>query len=242
MKKLAEKVALVALVCITFVFVLLAILYATNVIPQKEIADNAVAIVVLSVLSAMYVGLSVYLLIVAFSEALNVKRILLFYDAESTTRASHKVVANIVKGCTKEFPQLKVKKAVFRVDDKMGLIANIDVESLVAEDIAIYIPKLRSLISQSFQDALGLRFNAINFDVVKLTKKFTPTDTEVETANQAPAQEVAELPAETVPVQEDELEEVAAAEVQPSEVPQDDEPEHKQDDIADGERADAPVD
>ena len=61
MKKLAEKVAIVALICISFVFVLLAVLYATNVIPQIEVENNSVAIVVLSVLSVLFVGLSVYL-------------------------------------------------------------------------------------------------------------------------------------------------------------------------------------
>ncbi len=240
MKKLAEKVALVALVCITFVFVLLAVLYATNVIPQKEISENSVAIVVLCVLSVLYAGLSAYLLIVNFSEAINVKRILLFYDADTTTRASQKVVNNIVRGCGKEFPQLKIKRTVFRVDDKMGLIANIYLESLVAEDIAIYIPKLKCLLERSFAEAIGLKLNAVNFEVVKLSKKYAPADTLVEQAKQTPGyvsddqQTTDDDTTDPAPTEEP----TAPTEDAPTEEPLEDDGD-KQEDIASGENVDA---
>ena len=227
MKKIAEKVAIVALVCISFVFVLVALLYSTNVIPQKDNSENSVAIVVLSIFSVLFVGLSVYLLVLSFSQAVNVKRILLFYDVESATRASHKVVYSIVKGCAKEFPQLKVKRAIFRLDDKMGLIANISLESMVAEDIANHIPQFKELLSRSFADALGLKFNSINFDVTKLTQKFTPTDTEVAQAKQTPAVSAEELP-------EDPTEEPAPVEEQPAEEVEV-QPDTKQEDIRAGE-------
>lgn len=189
MKKIVERVATVALICITFVFMLLAVLYATNVIPQKEASDNAVAIVVLAVLAAIYVALSIYLLIINFSEGVNVKRILLFHEADSVTRASAKVVNNIIHGCAKEFPQLKIRRTIFRPDDKNGLTATVSLEAKVAEDISAYIPKLKNLLIQSLQDSLGLHLNAINFDVMKLAQKYTPTDTEIAAAEQTPAYE-----------------------------------------------------
>lgn len=205
MKKIAEKIALVALICITFMFVLLAVLYASDVIPQKAAADSGATIVVLSVLAAMYIGLSVYLLLLNFSEVFNVKRILLFYDAEMTTRASHKVVKNIIRGCAKEFPQFKIRRTVFRVDDKMGLVANISLESVVAEDINNYLPQLKNLLVQSFAESLGLKFNAINFDVVKLSKKYTPTDTQLEISKQTAEDEDydGEYNSEQTPIREE---------------------------------------
>ena len=36
MKRIAEKVAIVAQICITLVFVLTTVLYMSNVIPQQE--------------------------------------------------------------------------------------------------------------------------------------------------------------------------------------------------------------
>lgn len=229
MRKVLEKVATVALVCITLVFVLMAVLYATNVIPQKEIADNSVTVVVLSVLGVLYIGLSAYLLIINFSEGINIKRILLFYDTEGATRAGSKVIVNIVRGCVKEFPQLKLKKVALRVDDKLNLIANIKLEATVAEDIGNYVPQLKKLLGQSFLDALGLKFSVINIDVAKLNKKFTPTDTEVEEARQANDQT-------------ENAEEQAAATATPEEqevveqvLPSDTDGDHKQEDIAAGE-------
>ena len=245
MKKIAEKIALVALVCITFVFVLLTVLYATGVIPPSNGADSAVAIVLLSLLAAMYLGVSAYLLVVNFSEIFYVKRILLFYDAEGTTRASHKVVKNIIKGCAKEFPQLKIRRCVFHVDDKMGIVANISLESLVAEDIAVYVPRLKCLIIKSFNEALGLKFNAINFDIIKLIKKYSPADTDVESAMQSAASTTTVEPEPTAddddekndPVYDDIMRDRNYDDYR-SDYTTDYRSDHKQDDIADGEDKD----
>lgn len=197
MKKIAEKVVLIALICITFVFALTTILYVTNVIPQQEVDNNGVAVILLSVLAAIYLGLAAYLVYVNFSEKVNVKRILLFYDAESATRASSKVIDNIVKGCAKQLQNIKVRRLTLRVDEKQGLVATVHVE-VEAEYVTQAIPELRELLIQNFQETLGLKFNAINFEIDKLNKKFVP-DTKndvVEAAETAPT--VEETTADTV--------------------------------------------
>ena len=173
MKKIAEKVVLIALICITFIFALTTLLYVTNVIQPQEVSENSVAVILLSVLAAAYVGLAAYLVYVNFSEKINVKRILLFYDAESATRASSKVVDSIVNGCAKQVNNIKIRKTKIRVDEKLGLIATVHVE-VAAEDVTDAIPQLHSLLVENFQNTLGLKFNAINFEIDKLNKKFIP--------------------------------------------------------------------
>ena len=173
MKRIVEKVVLVALICITFVFALTTILYVTNVIPQAEVQNNSVAVILLSVLAVIYVGLATYLVYVSFSEKINVKRILLFYDAKSATRASSRVVDSIVKGCAKQVDKLKVRKTTLRVDEKQGLIATVHVE-VEAECVTTAIPVLRKLLVRNFDETLGLKFNAINFEIDKLVNKFVP--------------------------------------------------------------------
>ncbi|MCH5152346.1 MAG: hypothetical protein J1F68_00090 [Clostridiales bacterium] len=195
MKKIVEKVVLVALICITFVFALTTILYVTNVIPQDEVSNNSVAVILLSVLAAIYVGLATYLVYVNFSERINVKRILLFYDAESATSASSRVVDNIVKGCSKQVNKVKVRRTALRVDDKQGLVATVHVE-VAAEDVTHAIPELRALLVQNFQDTLGLKFNAINFEIDKLNSKFVP-DTGTDPV-EAPAKAETQAITETV--------------------------------------------
>ena len=201
MKKIAEKVVLIALICITFVFALTTILYVTNVIPQQEISNNSVAVILLSVLAVIYVGLAAYLVYVNFSEKLNVKRILLFYDAESATRASSKVVDNIVKGCSKQVENIKVHKTTLRVDEKQGLIATVYVE-VSPECVTTAIPELRQLLIHNFQETLGLKFNAINFEINKLNHKFVAdTETEAQQTEQ-PEQEVETAEEEAKPQEE----------------------------------------
>lgn len=188
MKRIAEKVVLVAFICITFVFALTTILYAADVIPQVDVSSNGVTIILLAVLGAVYVGLSSYLVYVTFSESINVKRIMLFYDTKSATRANSKVVDNIVKGCAKTVKEIKIRRTVLRVDDKLGLVATIHIE-VDDKDITENIEKLRSLLDTSFQQTLGLQFNAINFEIDKLRKKFVPKTT-------TPTEEIVEASSE----------------------------------------------
>lgn len=113
MRKIAEKVAIVAQICITLIFVLISILYITGVIGIAQ-GNNSVVIVLMCVLAGVYVALSAYILYMNFSERENIKDILLFCDNESATRTNIKVINNIVKGCTKEVEGVVVRKVRVR--------------------------------------------------------------------------------------------------------------------------------
>ena len=195
MKKIAEKVVLIALISIAFIFMLTSVLYVANVIPQQEVSNNSVAVILLAVLAAAYLGLAAFLVYVNFSERLNIKRILLFYDAESATRASSKVVDNIVNGCAKQVSDIKVRKTKIRVDEKLGLIATVHVE-VAAETVNEAVNKLRSLLVESFANTLGLKFNAINFEIDKLKEKFVPDTKPVSHEEEAVEAEAVEVQSE----------------------------------------------
>lgn len=200
MKRIAEKVVLVAHICITFVFALLTVLYVTKLVPLDDVADNNIVLILLLVLAAVYVALSIYLLYVTFSEKVNVKRILLYYDSGSETRAKASVVENIVRGCAKKVKQIKVQKTKIRLDDKQGLIATIYVK-VSADSMKESIERLRVLLVDNFRETLGLTFNSINFEVSKLTKKFVPDAKSKK--QQSPA-------AQPTPVQPEPVEELKA--------------------------------
>ena len=196
MKKIAEKVVLVALICITFIFALTTILYVTNVIPQEEVSNNSVAVILLAVLAVIYIGLAIYMIYVTFSENINVRRILIYYDAKGATRASHRVVDNIVQGCAKQVKNIKVRKTTLRVDEKQGLVATVHVEG-TAESITTAINELRAILMHNFQETLGLTFNGINFEIDKLTGKFIPDMMKPAEASKPAAASVSATPAET---------------------------------------------
>ena len=152
MKKIAEKVALVALVCVTLVFVLTTLLYVTGVIAAE---NSNVVIILMSVLTAVYAGLSAYLLYVNFSERENLKEILLFSDTGSATHTSVKVVKNIVEGCARQVEGIEVRHVRIRADEKGGFVAIVSVKA-TAENVTPAIGKLRELLADSFARTLNL--------------------------------------------------------------------------------------
>ncbi len=172
MRKIAEKVALVAQICVAVVFVIVAMLYALGVVPQIELQNNAVVVVVMIVLAVIFVGTSVYLLYMNFSELQNIKRVLLYADSKCATSASLKVVNKIARSCADKIDGVHIKKTKIRADEKKGYVATFSVQ-VSAESVTPVLEQLRCLIEDSFKDTLGLVFNTIAFEVVKLTSKPT---------------------------------------------------------------------
>lgn len=69
MRKLAEKVAIIAQICITMVFAITTLLDLTMELPDGDsVYNNGVLKTLIFVLFIVYIGLSVYILYVNFSE------------------------------------------------------------------------------------------------------------------------------------------------------------------------------
>ncbi len=176
MKKIAEKVVLVAQICITLVFVLTTILYMTGVLAFTNAngqATNSVTLILMIVLAVVYVALSAYMLYVNFAERESLKRILLFADCDSSTRTNIKVLKNVVKGCENKVDGINVRKMRVRTDEKGGLVAIFNVK-VSADNVAQSINDLRLLLVDSFHETFGLTFNTINFEIDKLNGKYQP--------------------------------------------------------------------
>lgn len=182
MKRIAEKVVLVAQICITLVFVLTTVLYMTGTIspyentpdnPLYKTEDGSIMMILMSVLALVYIALSAYMLYMHFSERENLKKILLFCDSDSATRTNIKVINNIVKGCSAHVDGISVTKVRVRTDEKGGLIAIFNVK-VSSENMAQSVNELRCLLADSFKNTLGLTFNTINFEIDKLNGRYTP--------------------------------------------------------------------
>lgn len=168
MRKIGEKVALVAQICVAIVFVIVAMLYVAEIIPQNVLQDNTILFVMMAVLSVVFVGTSVYLVYVNFSEAQNLRRILLHADCKSATTTTITVANKIAHNCAYRIDGVKIKKTKIRADDKKGYVATFVVE-VSALSVTPALEELRCLIEDSFKDTLGLTFNTITFEVAKLT-------------------------------------------------------------------------
>lgn len=179
MRKLSEKVVIVAQICITLVFAITALLNATNGFYDGAygdragtvIMDNGVLTSLIWVLFITYLGLSAYMLYVNFSERENLKRVLLFCDSESATHTTTKVIHRIIASCAKQTEGISVKKTRIRPDEKQGFGIHLKVK-VDADNVSQVIDTFRCMLADSFKNTLGLTFNSINFEVIKLNTRY----------------------------------------------------------------------
>lgn len=174
MRRLAEKVALVAQICITLVFVVTTLLYMSNVIPENTaLANNGVLATLIIILSIIYGLLSIYLVYMNFSERENLRQILLYSDSESATHANVKVIRNIVRSCARKVKGIRIRKAKMRLDEKQGFVVTLKIDAN-AHYVSHSIDKLRCLIADSLKNTLGINCNSINFEIRKLKSRYKP--------------------------------------------------------------------
>ncbi len=234
MRKIAEKVALIAQICIAVIFVITALLYVLGVIPQGSLQDNAVVLIVMIVLAVLFLGTSAYLVYMNFSELQNLKRILLYADSKCATTTNVKVVNKIARSCADKIEGVHVKKTKIRADEKKGYVATFVVE-VSAPSVTPALEQLRCLIEDSFKETLGLTFNTITFEVAKL--KSQPV-TDVEKAKQK-AQAITQNADEVQDIYENPTGEQPTDTVAPIEDPTDEPVETPDGDVAEGDNQDA---
>ena len=167
MRKIGEKVALIAQICVAVIFVIIALLYALSIVPQATLENDTVVLVVMLVLAVAFVGTSSYLVYMSFSELQNLKRILLYADSKSATTTNIKVVNKIARSCADKIEGVHVKKTKIRADEKKGYVATFVVE-VSAPSATPALEQLRCLVEDSFKETLGLVFNTITFEIAKL--------------------------------------------------------------------------
>lgn len=185
MRKLAEKVALIAQICITLVFAITTLINLTTIInpdggyengnaaAPTVWQENSVLTSLMLVLFIAYLGLSAYMIYANFAERENLKRVLLFCDSESATRTNVKVVNKIINGCAKQAEGITVKKIRVREGTNKGFNLNLKVH-VNADNVSQTIDTFRCLLTDCFDSILGLKFTEINFEVAKLNTRYAP--------------------------------------------------------------------
>ena len=174
MRKITEKIAIVAQICITLIFVVSTLLYVLGVIPYNDgVLNNGVFVTLLVILAVTYGLLSAYIIYLNFSEYATLRQVLLFCDSESSTRASVGVVRRIVRGCDKKVAGIRVRRVKMRMDEKQGFVITLKVD-IFGDQLSVSIDKLRCLIADSFKNTLNMTFNSINFEIRRMKSRYTP--------------------------------------------------------------------
>ncbi len=181
MRKIAEKIAVVAQTCIALVFV------ATTLLQNLDVQQIAITSVAIWVLALVWVACSLYVVFCNFSEQQKLKKLLVKTSCNSATITNHRVVGKTIAKCTRLVQGVKLKKYKLRTDEKHGFVLHLAI-NYHGKDVAVATEKLRCLLVDTFANTLGVTFNTINFEICKFSTTYTPN---VEQAQQQ-AQLVAE--------------------------------------------------
>ncbi len=203
MKKIADKVVLLAHMAISAIFVLVTILMFVNVIPLNFdngllIIDGFVLAMVL-ILAGIYVALTVYLLYSIFAQRNVIKQVLLYADEYNETNATSTVIRKIANSSAKLVSGVKVKKLRITAGDKGKLHMRLTV-AVDSDDVSYTIDTLRCLLVDHYATVLSLTFDSIDFSITRIHSSRTPdiakakTQAEALRSGRVVAQELAEQP------------------------------------------------
>ena len=177
MKKPLEKVALIAHVCISFVFVLLTVLILFNVLPlnylEGALVVDSIVLVLIGVLAFFYVALTAYLINNVLNQNQLLKYVELYRDATATVMATSKTIKKMVVENANQAGNVKVSKVRIANDGKYGLILKLWV-SVSSQEVSYLLDTLRCMCEDSFDQVLGLRFSGIDFKVEKISGNYQP--------------------------------------------------------------------
>lgn len=203
MRKIADKVVLVAHISISAIFVLVTILMFVNIIPLTF--DNGLLIIdgfvmaMVMILAGIYLVLTAYLLYSAFAQRNVVKQVLLYADEYNETNATSTVIRRIANDSAKCVKGVKVKKLRITAGEKGKLNMRLTVV-VDSDDVAYTIDTLRCLLVEHYNSVLSLTFDSIDFNITRVNSNTVPdidkahTQAEALRASRIVVQEIAEQP------------------------------------------------
>lgn len=213
MKNLVVKVAQIAQVVLSAIFVIMLVCTILGLIPVnvnvdgKVICDSYLKILLL-LLSIVYVALSVFLVLNAINNANKLKYVKLAGNQQTISFVNTHIIKKICKKNAKLVKNVKVSKISVYSNELNNLSLNVFM-SANTDDVGYATERFRLVLVDSFYNILGIRFSAINFRVKKLKSSYTPNIEEIEKNVVVKKQEE---PVENVLVEENETkkEEVVA--------------------------------
>ncbi|MDR0751417.1 MAG: hypothetical protein LBF12_02330 [Christensenellaceae bacterium] len=166
MKKILEKIVSVTLAFISLLFVIMMLVVMFN--PEyAQNMDNSLVNVLIIIFACIYAILSGINIARAFTDSEKINSILLFKGKDSATKASITVVKKTARGATAQIEGAKLKKAVLYVDENNDVRMKVDLK-ITDDDVDKIVNCVRANIITTFDEVLGFRFKAIDFNVTNL--------------------------------------------------------------------------
>lgn len=177
-KKLFEKILTIVGIILALVFVAVLLTTVFGGIEYEEF-DNSLVRGLFLALGAIYLVVSILILINLFSDNDIVKEIAVNRDRTGSTKATASIIKKLTKKYIKTVEGVKCTKvALLLTEYGVNLRINVKMENVEIKESTTYIKKL---LDNVFDTTLDYKFHSIDFKVQALKSNYEPPVTELRT-------------------------------------------------------------
>lgn len=168
-----QKVLALTFFVLSFIFLLLDLLFIFNTNFTLEDMHNRVIRVIVIVLTVLFFGVGIALIVEAFWNKEALSSIILYSDRASSVKVTNSVIKNIVKKNAALIEGVKTRGETLYLDENGGVRMTVNV-TVKDNDVDYAVDRLRCLLFDAFYEILGVEFSKIDFRVTALQPKYIP--------------------------------------------------------------------
>ncbi len=168
-----QKVLAITFFVLSFIFLLLDLLFIFNESFTLEDMHNRIIRVIVIVLTVLFLGVGIAVIIEAFWNKEALSSIILYSDRASSVKVTKTVIKNIVKKNAALIEGVKTRGETLYLDENGGVRMSVNV-TVKNNDVDYAVDRLRCLLFDAFYEILGVEFSKIDFRVTALQPKYVP--------------------------------------------------------------------
>lgn len=168
-----QKVLAISFFVLSFIFVLLDLLFIFNGNFTIEDMQNRLVRIIVIVLSVVFFIVGIGMIIEAFWNKEALSSIILYSDRASSVKVTNSVIKNIVKKNAALIEGVKTRGETLYLDENGGVRMTVNV-TVKNNDVDYAVDRLRCLLFDAFYEILGVEFTKIDFRVTALQPKYVP--------------------------------------------------------------------
>lgn len=168
-----QKVLAITFFVLSFIFLLLDLLFIFNGSFTIEDMQNRIVRVIVIVLAVLFFIVGIGMILEAFWNKEALSSIVLYSDRASSVKVTNSVIKNIVKKNAELIEGVKTRGETLYLDENGGVRMTVNV-TVKNNDVDYAVDRLRCLLFDAFYEILGVEFTKIDFRVTALQPKYVP--------------------------------------------------------------------
>lgn len=168
-----QKVLAITFFVLSFIFLLLDLLFIFNGSFTIEDMQNRIVRVIVIVLAVLFFIVGIGMILEAFWNKEALSSIVLYSDRASSVKVTNSVIKNIVKKNAELIEGVRTRGETLYLDENGGVRMTVNV-TVKNNDVDYAVDRLRCLLFDAFYEILGVEFTKIDFRVTALQPKYVP--------------------------------------------------------------------